>query len=228
MQVSSDDQARIAQAIAAAEATTSGEIFCVISRRVSSYADVSLGWAGAAALILPLALIPLGFDPSWFPNLGDSWQAAHLASRRLTIGQAIGAYAVVQAAVFVVVFLITRIPTIRRWVTPRSVRRARVRRAAVQQFLAQGVHVTQERTGVLIFAALEDHQVELVADEAIHARVDHGTWADAVAALSRNMRAGRPVAGFEAAIAVCGQVLAQHFPPRANDRNELPDHLVLL
>ncbi len=30
------------------------------------------------------------------------------------------------------------------------------------------LHTTQDRTGVLIFAALSDHQVEIVADEGIY------------------------------------------------------------
>lgn len=228
MHFSSEDQARISSAIAGAEASTSGEIFCVVSRRVSSYIDVSLGWAAAAALILPMGLIPLGFGPGWQPQLGGGWQAAHAANSSQEIAYALGAYAMVQALVFVLVFLLTRIPTIRRWATPRNVRRDRVRRAALQQFLAHGVHVTRERTGVLIFAALDEHQVELIADEAIHAVVADDHWADTVAALLREIGAGRPAAGFEAAIALCGQVLAQHFPPRDDNPNELPDHLILL
>lgn len=228
MHFSSEDQARISSAIAGAEASTSGEIFCVVSRRVSSYIDVSLGWAAAAALILPMGLIPLGFGPGWLPQLGGGWQAAHAANSSQDIANALGAYAMVQALVFVLVFLLTRIPTIRRWATPRNVRRDRVRRAALQQFLAHGVHVTRERTGVLIFAALDEHQVELIADEAIHAVVADDHWADTVAALLLEIGAGRPAAGFEAAIALCGQVLAQHFPPRDDNPNELPDHLILL
>ena len=42
------------------------------------------------------------------------------------------------------------------------------------------------------------------------------------------LRADRPVDGFTAAIGLCGVVLARHFPPRADNRNELPDHLILL
>ncbi|GAA0207985.1 putative membrane protein [Brevundimonas nasdae] len=228
MHFSAEDQTRIASAIAAAEAATSGEIFCVVSRRVSSYIDVSLGWAAAAALILPMGLIPLGFGPGWLPQFGGGWEAAHVNGGPQDVAHALGAYAMVQAVVFVLVFLLTRIPTIRRWATPRNVRRDRVRRAALQQFLAHGVHVTRERTGVLIFAALEEHQVELIADEAIHAVVAADHWADAVAALLREIGAARPAAGFEAAIALCGQVLAQHFPPRPDNPNELPDHLILL
>ena len=221
-------QSRIGDAIAAAEATTSGEIFCVLARRVSSYRDISLGWATAAALLLPLSLIPFGFDPAWIPGLGDGWQAAHLSSTDVIVGQSLSAYVLIQSAVFVTVFLITSIPGVLRRVTPRSIRRARVRRAAMDQFLAHGLHVTQERTGVLIFAALSDHQVEVIADQGIHGKVDQAVWADAVEALAKGMKTGDPAAGFEVAISLCGGVLAEHFPPRAGNPNEIKDRLVLI
>lgn len=226
MRFTNEDQARIAAAIASAETRTSGEIFCVVSRGVSSYVDVSLGWAAGAALLAPTLLIPFGFDLSW--PVGDAWEAAHASARTAGAGQALVAYALIQAAIFVGVFLLTRLSPILRWVTPRGLRRARVRKAALQQFLAHGVHVTRERTGVLIFAALKEHQVELIADELIHQKVDESVWADTVAVLTRQLRADRPVAGFEAAIERCGQVLAAHFPPRATNPNELPDRLILL
>jgi putative membrane protein len=219
---------RIAAAIATAESRTSGEIFCVLTRRVSSYRDVSLGWAAAAALILPLGLIPLGFDPAWIPGMADGWEAAHLAAREVSIGHALSAYAVVQAVVFLVTYLVSRLPTVTRWITPRAVRRARVRDAAVRQFLAHGLHVTQARTGVLIFAALSDHQVEVVADEGIHGKVDQAVWGDAAEALSRGLKRGDAAAGFETAVGLCGEVLATHFPPRADNPNEVPDRLVVI
>ena len=221
-------QSRIGDAIAAAEATTSGEIFCVLARRVSSYRDISLGWAAGAAMLLPLGLIPLGFDPAWLPGLGDGWQAAHLSSTDVVVGHSLAAYVLVQAAVFLTVFLLTSIPGVSRIVTPRSVRRARVRRAALQQFLAHGLHVTQDRTGVLIFAALSDHQVEVVADEGIHGKVDQTVWADAAEALAKGMKNGDPAGGFEVAIGLCGKVLAEHFPPRPQNPNEIKDRLVLI
>lgn len=227
-QVTPKDADRIAQAIAQAEASTSGEIFCVLARRVSAYHDVSLAWAAVAALMLPLGLIPLGFEASWIPGFGDGWEAAHLAARDVGIGHALTAYAVIQAAVFVTVFLLTSIPVIRRVTTPRAVRRARVRKAALEQFLAHGIHVTEGRTGVLIFAALEDHQVEVIADEAIHAKVDPSVWGDAVEVLAQGLKRDDPAAGFIAAIGLCGEVLAAHFPPAEQNPNELADKLVLI
>src|SRR5690606_10895898 len=118
-------EARIAAAIARAESRTSGEIFCVLARSVSSYREVSLTWAAAAALILPLLLIPFGFEPSWIPGFSRGWEAGHLAARDITVGHALTAYALLQAAVFVLVFLVTSVPAVRRMATPRSIRRAR-------------------------------------------------------------------------------------------------------
>jgi putative membrane protein len=224
--ITADDHARITAAIQAAEARTSGEVFCVLAHRVSSWRDVSLGWAAAAALLLPMLLIPLGFEPAWVPGVADSWEAAQLAARDSTVGRTLAAYAVIQAAVFVAVFLITSIPLVRRWVTPRTVRRARVRRAAMQQVLAHGLHNTPRRTGVLIFAALEDRQVEIIADAGIHSRVDQSVWADAVDGLTIALKAGRPAEGFETAISRVGEVLAEHFPPSPFDPDVLANRLV--
>ncbi|MFA4938657.1 TPM domain-containing protein [Brevundimonas sp.] len=225
MQITDNDRARIAEAISTAEQQTSGEIFCVVSRRVSAYVDVSLAWAAAMALLTPIVFIPFVLDFRW---PGDRWEAAHQAAQAATTGQALALYALSQAMVFIGVFLFTRISAVRRLATPPAIRRARVREAALQQFLAQGVHVTDQRTGVLIFAALDEQQVELIADEGIYTKVDEEAWAQAVAVLTRELRADRPVEGFAAAIALCGEVLARHFPPRPNNPNELPDHLILL
>ncbi len=226
--LTADMHARVAEAIRAEETRTSGEIFCVMARRVSSYRDISLGYAAAAALILPLALIPLGFQSSWVPGLGAGWQAAHLASGDVALGQALAAYALVQAAVFLIVLLTTSIPAVSRLVTPAGIRRERVREAALQQFLAHGLHVTEARTGVLIFAALADHQVEVIADEGIHARVDQEVWAEVVDVLTRGLKRGDPATGFVDAVALCGEVLARHFPPAPRNPNEVEDKLVVI
>ncbi|WP_309627681.1 TPM domain-containing protein [Brevundimonas sp.] len=226
MRLNSSEHARVASAIAAAEASTSGEIFCVLAGQVSTYRDLSLAWAAAAALLLPLALIPLGFEPAWFPGLGTGWEAGHLAALDLNLGRALGVYAVLQAAVFLAVYILLRIPVLTRLTTPRGVRRDRTRRAAMHQFLAHGLHVTEHRTGVLIFAAMADRQVEVIADQGIHSRVDQAVWADAVQVLTEGLRDRRAAEGFEQAIALVGGVLAKHFPPRPRNPNEVPDRLV--
>jgi putative membrane protein len=226
MRFTAADHAQVAAAIAEAERDTSGEIFCVVARKVSDYTDVSLVWAAALAFLVPLALIPLGFEPSWARGVSDNWQAGHAAARDLSTGQALSVYALTQALIFATTFALTRVPAVLRLVTPRSIRRARTRARAVDQFMAHGLHLTAERTGVLIFVAMAEHQVEVVADSGIHRLVDQDVWADAVEALARELRRGQPLEGFRAAIHQCGAVLAQHFPPRPGNPNELADRLV--
>ena len=228
MTLSPDHHQRIADAIAAAETQTSGEIFCVLARSVSRFRDLVLAWAAAAALILPLVLIPLGFDPALVPGIGDGWSAGHLAATPALVGTTLGAYALTQAAIFLIVVALGFIPAVRRLMVPRRVRRERVHRAAMQQFLAHGLHVTQDRTGVMIFASLDDRHAEVIADEAIHAKVDPVVWAEALDALRAGMKARDPGQGFEAAVQQVGAVLAEHFPPRPGNPNELADRLVVI
>src|SRR5450631_2496342 len=48
-----DDQHRVSAAIKAAEATTSGEIVCVLARASSSYMTYASAWSALIALIAP-------------------------------------------------------------------------------------------------------------------------------------------------------------------------------
>lgn len=227
MDFTPDDHARISRAISAAEAGTSGEIFCVISRRVSTYRDIRLAWAAGASLVLPAILVPLGLTGEWF-GLRDGWEIAHAASQSNEVNRALVAYVLAQVLTFSVVYLLSVIPAIGRVMVPRRIRRARVRRVALQQFMAHGLHDTADRTGVLIFAAMADHEVEVIADTGIYSRTTPEFWGKAVNVLVGGIRRGEPIAGMEAAIALCGKTLAEHFPPRENDINEVPDRLVVL
>lgn len=226
MKMSPADHARVAAAIAEAETATSGEIFCVFARRVSGYWDVVLGWAAAAALVLPLLAIPLGLDPTNLRSLPHGWSVGHAAAAGSEAGTAIAVHALLQLATFVAVLLLGLIPAVRRLMTPPAIRRDRVRKAALNQFLAHGLHVTEARTGVLIFAADADHRVEVIADKGIHEKVEEDVWADAAAALVKGMRRRAPADGFVEAVRLCGGVLAEHFPPRPANPNEVPDRLV--
>ena len=123
------------------------------------------------------------------------------------------------AVVFIVLAVVLWQPAIRFRIVPRRAKHARAHAMAMGQFLAQGLHQTENRTGVLIFAAVAERYAEVVADAGIYAKVTPAVWDEAVAALIDGMRDGRPGDGFVAAIEQCGAVLAEHFPPGALDRD---------
>lgn len=228
MILSPADHARVNAAIAAAEKRTTGEIQCVLRREADSYAEVPLAWAAAAALILPLALIPLGFLHLPVNGFLDGWTVAHPSTTSVVAGTSIATYAAIQAAVFAVVYLLVSIPSVRRFMTPSAIRHRRAKRAALQHFLGQGMHLTEERTGVLIFACLADHHAEVVADEAIHSKVDPAVWREAVSVLVKEIKAGRIADGYVKSVEACAEVLSQHFPARERNPDERPDVLVVI
>ena len=54
---------------------------------------------------------------------------------------------------------------------PEVVAAPRAHRRAVEQFLAQNLHTTEGRTGVLIFISVAERYAEILADPGIHAKV---------------------------------------------------------
>lgn len=102
------------------------------------------------------------------------------------------------------------------------------RQRAVDVFGQLGVWDTAGNNGVLIYVLMADHDVEIVADRAIAARVDKAEWDAVCREMEREFRAGRYAEGAEAGIAGVGGLLAKHFPGRGGDRDEQPDAPVIL
>ena len=106
--------------------------------------------------------------------------------------------------------------------------RRRVRRRAFDLFRAAAEARTKGRTAVLLYLSLDEHRAELIADAAIHSRVNADVWGEAMAALLTGVKAGRTGDGMADAVALIGRVLAEHFPRSDGDTNELPDRLIEL
>ncbi len=220
------DHARVAQAVRTAEAATSGEIVCILAGEVSNYRETPLAWAAAVALLAPPAAMLFGLQP-WLPSLWtNDWTIGQVGALDTLVAHRIAAYAVIQVVLFAVVAGIVAIPAVRRALTPSTLKRHRVHRAALQQFLATGLHANPERTGVVIYAAMVDRRVELLADDAIHAAVGDPAWNAAVEAVQDAMKRGDPASGLVRAVEVCGAALAGHFPAAGPHARGAGDHVL--
>jgi putative membrane protein len=206
------DHKKIAAAIAAAEAKTSGEIYCIVTDEVSKYREVPIAWGAAAALLAPPAALLIGLRPWALGSVGAGWSdAPNLGD---VVSEALAGYAVIQALIFAAVALIVAAPPVRRALTPTFLKRRRVKQVALTHLSSTGMTQADHRTGVLIFAALKDRQVELLADAAIHKEVGDAAWAAAVAALVRGVKSADPASGFVEAVGICGAALEAHFPAK--------------
>ena len=111
---------------------------------------------------------------------------------------------------------------------PRAIASARSHDAALRQFAAHGLHLTENRTGVLVFVSAAEHHAEIVADAGIAEKVPQEAWDAIVADLIAAARENRLADGYVAAIAEAGKILATHFPGDGANPNELPDRLVVM
>ncbi|HTX49024.1 MAG TPA: TPM domain-containing protein [Caulobacteraceae bacterium] len=210
--LSANDHARIAAAVAKAEEGTRGDIFCVLAGEVSSYRETPIAWGAAAALLLPPAVLAVGLHPLLAAITGGGWTAAQAGAFDKEVAFVLTGYAVAQWLLFGIVALITSIGPVRRAVTPRFLKRHRVKKAAYHHFAAARAHARDSETGVLIFVALVERQVQVLADAAIHAKAGDAVWAEAAAAVQAGMGDPDPTAGIERAIAICGEALKTYFP----------------
>ena len=203
MLISTGDQERVAAAIAAAEATTSGEIVAVVAEASGSYFLASFLWASIAALAVPLPLIHW----TWWP---------------------IQTIYITQIAVFVVLAALFTYRPLRLAMTPRRTQHRLAHRRALEQFLAQNLHTTPGRTGVLIFVSVAERYAEIVADAEINRHVPMATWTTIVNDLTGHIGQGQAATGFLHAIQSVGELLAEHFPPGTRRGDMLPNHLIML
>jgi putative membrane protein len=196
------DRSAITAAIQAAEKRTSGEFVAVAARSSDPYHTVALLWAAGLAFLLPAPLLLF----------------SHL--RYLDIYQ-------LQVLVFILLMLAFEfLPGLHMALVPKSLAHARASRVAHAQFYEQGVQLTREHSGVLLFVSMAERYVEIVADKGIHEKIGEARWQEIVDGFVAKVQAGDVTGGFTAAIAACGVAMAQHYPARADDTDELSDGLI--
>ena len=198
------DRERIEAAVRAAEAETAGEIVVSVVGRCGRYA--AAGWRLGVALA-GVALLSASYLP-------EAWLLLEILG--------------LQAAALVAGHVLIRIDGLRRAFVPQRTLCEKAELAAIRAFHEQGIRRTEGRTGILIFVALFEHRVVVLADEAIDAVLDPGeSWQEIVDLVLEGIRAGRITDGLEAAIARCGEILAHPLPAAPDDVDEIPHGLVL-
>ena len=103
-----------------------------------------------------------------------------------------------------------------------------VRHRATQLFAQLGVWDTAENSGLLIYVQLIDHRVEILADRGIAQCVPQAQWDALCRGLEAAFRQKNYRDGALEAITKASELLAQHFPARTENPNELPNRPVRL
>jgi putative membrane protein len=210
---SDNDKEKIRLAVESAERGTSGEIATMIVDHSDRYHEAEvLGGvlvAGLAALIVSVA--------------------AHYAAilSHLPLDMTIWSYI---PLVFMLYFparsLFMRFPRLKLPFIDQKRLMHAVRERAVRAFFEKRLYKTRDENGILIFVSLLERKVWILGDRGIDRKIPHETWLDMAREISAGIRAGRACAALCRGIEQCGKLLAQHFPKRPDDTNELPDDLI--
>lgn len=102
------------------------------------------------------------------------------------------------------------------------------RERALELFSRERVWDTEENTGILFYVLLAEHQIEIIADRGIHARVGSGAWESICQQMQQDFARGDYEKGSLEAVGTATRLLAEHFPANGENPNELSDQPVLL
>lgn len=203
------DHAAIEAAVREVEGRSAGEIVPYAVERSDRY--VRADWTGAAlgalAASLSAALVRWTWDIWGIPL--PLWIALPPAG-----GAALGWLATLA------------FPALRRALVGSDALAVRVEQRAVQAFLQEEVFRTRDRTGILILVSLFEHRVVVLGDRGLDGFVSASEWEEVVASIAAGIRRGQPGAALADGIRRCAS-LASRFPPRPDDRDELPGQLRL-
>lgn len=198
------ERAALAAELASAERKTVGEIAVVVLERSDRHPAAD--WiAGGMSLLLGTALLA-----PWMPW----YQPALLLGAQLALG-AVGFCSARFVPGFKRIFI--------------SERRADEMAAeqALQEFYDHGLHHTRAATGVLLFVSLLERRVIVLGDTGIDAKLDAEHWAATDAAVLEGIRAGSLKHGLTDGVRRCAEILAEHFPHEADDRDEVPNRVTV-
>jgi putative membrane protein len=200
--LSEQDNKSIETAIKKAEATTSGEIVFVAAPASSQYQHATLQGAIFGMAIVTAIFMLLHIEHSTTSLLWTEF---------------------ISFAAFYAFF--SWLPC-RRWIVTNREMDMRVQEAAFRQFYSSGLYKTRESNGVEIYLSLLERRVLVIGDSGIHAKMGNRHWDTVRDLIIQGIKQGDICGGICRAIDGCGKALAEHFPPRPDDINELPDQVI--
>lgn len=194
----------IEERIRAAEKTTSGEIVVKVVAASDPYPMAGL--LGSSMLSFTITI------------------AAMLVAGSRDMWMFLGIFGVLY---IVLNELFRRIALLKRPFVPAADMHEEVDQAAAAAFYRRGIHDTVDRTGILIYISVFEHRVQVIADKGINAMVDPHLWQEIVDTIIGGIRNKRQGAAIADAVERCGRILAEHFPLKPGDRNELGDSVIM-
>ena len=208
-----EDRKKIEAAIQKAESMTSGEIVFATAEASSRYRHATVQGAIFGMAIITAVYLQI---PYFVPSTANLPFFAHTISHLLWA----------EFLSFAFFYVVLPYLPWRRWLISKQEMNRRVQEAAFMQFYSSGLYRTRESNGIEIYLSFFERRVVVIGDRGIHEKMGEQHWQSVRDTIIRGIKEGKTCAGICAAIQSCGQALAQHFPYRTDDVNELSDRVI--
>ncbi len=153
---------------------------------------------------------------------------ASLVLTDLFYGDSLTAFAIFFAVLSISIGWATdHFPALKRIFISKNRLEELVREQAVQSFYEKGLYKTRDATGVFFFISLFEHKVWILADEGINSKISPHELQVYAVDMANGIKQGRAAEILCREIASLGEVLAEHFPPRPDDENEICNRVIV-
>jgi len=97
------------------------------------------------------------------------------------------------------------------------------RQKAIELFSHLRVWDTEANNGVLLYLLVAEHRIEIVADRGVTSKLQQGAWDKICGDMVASFKKGDFKQGVQVGIEEITAILAEHFPPKDDRKNELHD-----
>ena len=202
--LSDQDKKNISRAILQVEEKTLGEIVTVIAKASNRYIYIPTLYAALVAFCVPILLFLFPLNLSSYVIYGS------------------------QVGTFILTTLIFRYLPIKMILVPKAVKDRRASRYAMENFFRHGLHLTQNRTGVLIFVSYAEHYVRIIVDQGISTVITQSQLDEIVENFISKIKSQNVAQGFLETVESCGKILQANFPRLENKKNdEIKEHFII-
>ncbi|MDO9578890.1 MAG: hypothetical protein Q7J16_13485 [Candidatus Cloacimonadales bacterium] len=210
------DKKKISEAVKQAESKTSGEIVTAFIRESYDYAIYELIFAVIVSFVyFAVLLLFVPHIRTWLQSMFWDYSSAHL----------VAFYGFSTFLVGTIFYFLANVAAIDRCIVPGKIRQKKVHERALLHFMDSGVSYTRDRTGILIFISILERRVELLADSGINEKIEQTQWQQILNNVIEGIKHGNFTDHLVQSIQDCGELLAEHFPIKKDDTNELANEI---
>ena len=203
------DKEAIKKAVAELEKESSGELVLYYAKNSDAY--VNANWKFSGIIALSFSIIVIGLSYFW---LLPAYYTPIVMGVTILSSMVFG---------YLIAFFI---PFLRYAITGKEIVSQRVLTKAKDMFLQEQVFNTVDRTGILIYISALEHQVVVLGDNGINAKIEQSDWEHVVALVVNGIKDKAMTKGIINAIDACKILLLDNgFIIKPGDTNELHDSI---